>query len=96
MACSKRDYCKHGNSINRFCNSCISNYKGELSCPVGVVDKFLEGKPIKLVFFSGSNMEDMKNDFIKKGFSEHDFYKSFWEWIIEQEHFEPEVFRFDA
>lgn len=94
--CNKRKYCKYGNNINRYCSSCIKNYEGERYYPAGATDKFLEGKPAKLVLFSESSMEDVKSDFIKKGYSEYDFYKSFWEWILEQEHFESKVFRCDG
>lgn len=94
--CNKRSYCKYGNNINRYCNSCIKNYEEVRYYPANATNKFSEGKPVKLIVFNESSMESIRNDFIKKGNSECDFYKAFWEWAIEQEHFEPKVFRFDG
>lgn len=94
--CNKKDYCKYGNNINRYCNSCIKKYEDERYHPANAVNRFSEGEPIKLILFNKTSIEENKNNFIQKGYTEADFYKAFYEWAIEQEHFEVEPVRFDG
>ncbi|MGL5717802.1 MAG: hypothetical protein ACRCX7_10165 [Cetobacterium sp.] len=96
MRCDRRKYCKYGNNINGYCKACIKYYEGVRYYPAGAKRLFIEGTPIKLVLFNFNSMEGIKKEYLDEGKTECDFYKDFYEWMTQAEHFKEDVKRVDG
>lgn len=95
MSCSKVESCIYGNNINYVCERCYRYYEDRFSRPCSLNDLYKEGEKIKTILIDVNEFERKLKEFEYQN-RRDDFYKQFYSYILNCEHFKEEIRRFDA
>ena len=95
MKCKIAEKCVYGNNINYVCERCERYYEDSFSRPCDMRDLYKEGEKIKTILI---DINEIKRKFVEFEYHNQrdDFYKQFYCYVLNCEHFKEEVRRFDA